>query len=97
MAVLSEEQIQSELSHLSGWERRGSKITKSYKLSSFSQAIGFVNELARIAEAEQHHPDICISYDTVILTLTTFDEGEKLTDYDFTSARSADEAYTKFA
>lgn len=97
MTVLTEEQITAELANLPGWERQGSKITKSFKFPSFPVAMEFVNDLAKLAEAQEHHPDIMISYDTVTLTLTTFDEGEKLTDYDFASAHSADEIFQRFS
>jgi 4a-hydroxytetrahydrobiopterin dehydratase len=35
----------------------------------------FVNRVARVAEAANHHPDVAISYNKVRLTLTTHDEG----------------------
>jgi len=35
----------------------------------------FVNRVARLAEAANHHPDITISYNRVKLALTTHDEG----------------------
>jgi len=42
----------------------------------------FVNGVARLAEAANHHPDITISYNRVRLALTTHDEGG-LTEKDF--------------
>jgi 4a-hydroxytetrahydrobiopterin dehydratase len=35
----------------------------------------FVNRVARLAEAANHHPDITINYNRVKLALTTHDEG----------------------
>jgi 4a-hydroxytetrahydrobiopterin dehydratase len=35
----------------------------------------FVNKVATLAEAEDHHPDIRISYNKVLLTLTTHKAG----------------------
>ena len=46
----------------------------------------FVNTVARLAEAANHHPDIVIMYNKVRLTLTTHDEGG-LTEKDFKLAR----------
>ena len=42
----------------------------------------FVNRLAKLAEAANHHPDIVIRYNKVRLILTTHDEGG-LTEKDF--------------
>jgi 4a-hydroxytetrahydrobiopterin dehydratase len=49
----------------------------------------FVNRVARLAEAANHHPDIVIKYNKVRLTLTTHDEGG-LTEKDFKLANKID-------
>ena len=46
----------------------------------------FVNKVASLAEAVNHHPDIVINYSKVRLMLTTHDEGG-LTEKDFKLAR----------
>jgi len=38
-------------------------------------AINFVNRIARLAEAANHHPDITINYNKVTLALTSHDSG----------------------
>jgi 4a-hydroxytetrahydrobiopterin dehydratase len=43
-----------------GWETDGKKITKRYRFKDFAEAMGFVNKVAEVAEAEGHHPDIHI-------------------------------------
>ncbi len=47
------------------------KLTRSYKFKDFEQSMAFVNEIATIAEAEGHHPDIYISWNRVRLELVT--------------------------
>jgi 4a-hydroxytetrahydrobiopterin dehydratase len=37
--------------------------------------MGFVNRVALLAEKADHHPDIEISYNRVVLTLVTHSEG----------------------
>lgn len=37
------------------------KIRLDLTLKNFMQAVDFVNKVAKIAEAEDHHPDICIT------------------------------------
>ncbi|MEK7608510.1 MAG: 4a-hydroxytetrahydrobiopterin dehydratase [Patescibacteria group bacterium] len=55
-----------------GWVLlEGKKIKKEYVLKSFSEAVTFVYEVAKIAEDEGHHPDIKISYNKVTLELWT--------------------------
>jgi 4a-hydroxytetrahydrobiopterin dehydratase len=57
-------------------------ITRSFRFKNFSDAMRFVNKVARLAERANHHPDIMIRYDKVRLALTTHDEGG-LTEKDF--------------
>lgn len=47
------------------------KIKKSFKFKDFNEAMRFVNEVARIAEEEGHHPNIYIFYNRVELELYT--------------------------
>lgn len=36
------------------------KIERDFKFKNFSEAIAFINKVARIAEEEGHHPDISL-------------------------------------
>ena len=71
MAVLSTSQLDQYLSELSGWAQKGITIEKTYVFKDFKNAMSFVNQVAEIAERENHHPDIGIYYSKVILTLWT--------------------------
>ncbi len=61
------------LAHIPGWLLDGgsTKISKEYKFKNFVEAMGFVKKVAGVAEAEGHHPDIHISYNKVLLELST--------------------------
>jgi 4a-hydroxytetrahydrobiopterin dehydratase len=60
---------------LSGWQEVDDKLERTFELDSFEDAIGFVNRVAELAEAENHHPDIEIHYKTVILRWWTHTAG----------------------
>ncbi|MBI3955501.1 4a-hydroxytetrahydrobiopterin dehydratase [Candidatus Gottesmanbacteria bacterium] len=54
------------------WEVIASrKISRLFKFKNFREAFDFVNKVAAIAEQEQHHPDITINYNRVLIDLTT--------------------------
>ena len=89
MAKLSPTEIENRLKKLSGWTRDGDAIRKQFTFAGFAQAIAFVNKLAPVAEAADHHPDILINYKRVTLTYSTHSEGG-LTDKDFAGAAAAD-------
>jgi 4a-hydroxytetrahydrobiopterin dehydratase len=57
------------------WELKDGKLVKSFKFSSFMNAIYFVNEVAKVAERLDHHPIITINWRTVKLSLKSFDVG----------------------
>ena len=72
------------------WEEIDGALQQTFELPSFSDAIAFVNKVAELAEAENHHPDISISYKRVTLRWTTHSAGG-ITDRDRElAARSAE-------
>jgi 4a-hydroxytetrahydrobiopterin dehydratase len=85
--LLSDAEIQSRLSELSGWTLQGKEIQCTRKFKDFVEAINFVNRLVEPAEAAGHHPDICVSYNTVTISMTSHDAGG-LTESDFTMAKT---------
>jgi 4a-hydroxytetrahydrobiopterin dehydratase len=87
MTLLSETEIQERLRRLPGWERNGNEIRRSWSFADFAGSLAFVNRVAEIAEAANHHPDIDIRYSKVTLTLSTHDAGG-LTARDFALAEA---------
>ncbi len=80
--LLDEEEIEQRVDELGDWERDGEQIIKTFEFDDFSTAIKFVNEVAKLAERYDHHPDIDIRYNRVTLALSTHSEGG-LTALDF--------------
>ena len=69
--ALSEDQIKEYLHQIKQWELLESKIQKTFKFNEFTEAMDFVNKVAKLAEEEGHHPDIEINYTKVTFTLST--------------------------
>lgn len=65
------------------------KIARTFKCMNFVEAMKFVNKVAELAEAENHHPDIAIHYNKVTLTLWTHAIGG-LSENDFIVAAKVD-------
>ena len=83
---LSGKSARAKIARLPNWTLRGNAIASSLRFTDFTDAMRFVNRVARLAEAANHHPDIAISYNKVRLALTTHDENG-LTEKDFKLAR----------
>ena len=58
-----------------GWVEVDDALERTFELPSFPKAIAFVNRVAELAQAEDHHPDVTISYKKVTLRWTTHSEG----------------------
>lgn len=84
---LSRQAVADKASHLSAlWELvDNQKLRRIFTFSDFKAAVAFVNDVARVAEQADHHPDIHIHYNKVIIELWTH-LVSGLTDKDFSLA-----------
>lgn len=86
---LTDEEIDSRLDDLTGWERDGDSIVREFKRGDFVGAVRFAEALVAPAEDLGHHPDLEISWDTVRVRVTTHSQGG-LTEADFELAERID-------
>ncbi|MGB9112621.1 MAG: 4a-hydroxytetrahydrobiopterin dehydratase [Acidimicrobiales bacterium] len=90
MAIIANAEIDRALAQ-TPWNRDGDEIVRVVKRANFAEALAFVNEVGRLAEEADHHPDIDIRWDTVTLRLSTHSAGG-ITEADLALAQSIDEA-----
>jgi len=57
------------------WALDGEVLSRTFGFSDFGQAIGFVTRVALAADRADHHPDIDIRWNKVLLALTTHSAG----------------------
>lgn len=84
---LSQENINQALRELSGWSFSEDAITKQFEFSDFRAAVSFIVRLAFYAEELNHHPELQNVYNTVDVSLSTHDAGNKVTEMDLELAR----------
>jgi 4a-hydroxytetrahydrobiopterin dehydratase len=75
---------------LGDWIESGGALERTIELPSFRAAIALVNRVADLAEAENHHPDIEVSYRRVTIRWTTHSAGG-ITERDRELAAKTDE------
>lgn len=74
-----------------GWQvLESTKLHKEFPFENFKRGMAFAQEIGIVAEQEQHHPDICIHFNSVEVKLTTHDVGG-LSENDFIMAAKIDE------
>ena len=87
--LLTEDEIDGALRGLPEWTRAERSISASYQFAGFPGAMAFVNHVAGMAERANHHPDIDIRWNKVLIRLSTHSDGG-LTDKDFALAEQID-------
>jgi 4a-hydroxytetrahydrobiopterin dehydratase len=80
---------------LTSWAQVDGALERVLELASFPEAIAFVNRLAELAERENHHPDLAVSYRTVTVRWTTHSAGG-ITDRDRALAAQTDQISEEF-
>lgn len=97
MNKLDPKLINELLTELPGWRfsaERGGLITRDV-VCGFRPSLGFMTQVALIAEKRNHHPEWSNVYNRVTITLTTHDvNGLSMNDIEL--ARLADRAYAHF-
>ena len=76
--ALSATEIVSQLSKINGeqplgWRLIDGALEKSFRFKDFHHSIGFVNAVAFIANAENHHPDLAVSFSQCTVRFNTHD------------------------
>ena len=88
-AKLADADLASRLSTLSGWTASNARLSKTFTFANFHETIGFVNALAWIANREDHHPDLTVSYNRCVVAWSTHDAGG-ITENDVVCAAKTD-------
>ncbi len=83
MEKLTEEQINSKLENLSGWEFTGNSIKKTYKTEGFPQTMGLATAIGAFCQQHDHHPDyLTMKYSSVEVSFSTH-SAKGITEKDF--------------
>ncbi len=90
-SVIDTEDALQRLTGFPGWRLDAGAIVKEYTFAGFPDAVAFVSLLVAPAEAADHHPDLEIHYNRVVVRFSTHSEGG-LTAKDFAGAADADQA-----
>lgn len=83
------------LKQVNGWNLSSDakKISKAFTFKNYVEAMDFANKITPIAESEDHHPDIFVSWGKVTVALTTHAIGG-LSENDFILAAKIDKIST---
>jgi len=73
------------------WVEDNGKLVKHFEFKDFNEAISFLNEIQKICNKLNHHPEIYNCYNKVKLSLCTHDSQNNITKKDYKLAKLIDE------
>jgi 4a-hydroxytetrahydrobiopterin dehydratase len=85
-SIFSETKLHEALLQITEWRFAANSIERWFEFPSFAESIAFVQRVAVLADAMDHHPDIDIRYRRVRVTLSTHSAGG-VTDLDVSAAK----------
>ncbi len=93
-ATASDEQlIAAMLAAVPAWQRDGQRIVREFKFNNYYETLAFVNALAWIVHAQDHHPELMVTYATCRVSFDTHSVNDGrggLSDNDFICAALVD-------
>jgi 4a-hydroxytetrahydrobiopterin dehydratase len=72
-AAFTAHQINEHLTTLPGWSFLDGKIHKTFTFKNYYETIAFVNVVAAISHATDHHPDLSVHYNRCVVAFNTHD------------------------
>ncbi|MBC7602205.1 MAG: 4a-hydroxytetrahydrobiopterin dehydratase [Ramlibacter sp.] len=96
--ALNPTQIVTKLAAAPGWTLRGDgeqvAIEKTFTFANYYETISFVNAVAFIANAQDHHPELAVHFSRCVVRFNTHDV-KGLSDTDFDCAALVDALLTE--
>jgi len=74
-APMTAAEIAAHLASAPGWALVDGAVQKRFEFADFHRTVAFVNALAWIANAEDHHPDLLVSYGHCTVRFNTHSVG----------------------
>ena len=98
--ALSTEEIRKHLAAVPAWKltEDGKRIRREWRVKDFTTALDFFQRLGSVAEAEDHHPDLTVTYNRCAVKFNTHSvNGGKggLSENDFICAAKVNAVYAQ--
>ena len=68
---LSDSQVQEYLAAVEGWSLQDGRVTRSFAFKNYYETLAFVNAIAYVIHAEDHHPDLAVGYNRCKVSFNT--------------------------
>jgi 4a-hydroxytetrahydrobiopterin dehydratase len=94
--ALSDTDIKTYLAAVPEWTLAENRIAKTYKFKNYYETLAFMNAIAYVIHAEDHHPEITLTYNQCVIRFDTHSVNNGrggLSENDFICAAKVDAIY----
>jgi 4a-hydroxytetrahydrobiopterin dehydratase len=98
--ALTDAQIAEHIAAVEGWELKDGKIVRTFNFKNYYETLAFVNAIAYVIHADDHHPELIITYNRCVAKFDTHSvNGGRggISENDFISAAKVDAIYRQAA
>jgi 4a-hydroxytetrahydrobiopterin dehydratase len=87
--ALARDQIEQNLREVPDWKIEDKTLVRRFKFENYYETMSFVVAVAMLAQREDHHPDLEVSYNKLAIKYSTHSVGG-LSENDFICAAKID-------
>ena len=69
--ALTPPQIDAGLALIAGWKLQAGKVAKTFDFKNYHETLAFINAIAYVIHAEDHHPELVVTYNRCIVRFDT--------------------------
>ncbi|MDB5990440.1 MAG: 4a-hydroxytetrahydrobiopterin dehydratase [Herbaspirillum sp.] len=69
--ALSAAELEQQISALDGWTVENGKIVREFGFGDYYETLAFINAIAYVIHAEDHHPELVVTYNRCIVRFDT--------------------------
>ena len=91
--ALEASELPALLAQVPQWQVEDNRIVRSFAFADYHETIEFVNALAWMIHAQDHHPDLLVRYRHCQVAYTTHSAGHAVSLNDVICAAKADAIY----
>ncbi|HEY8024205.1 MAG TPA: 4a-hydroxytetrahydrobiopterin dehydratase [Burkholderiaceae bacterium] len=68
---LSADEVAAYLGAVEGWAQDGARIVKTFNFHDYYETLAFINAIAYVIHAEDHHPELTVTYNRCVVKFDT--------------------------
>ena len=63
--------VAAQLPAIEGWQQDGKRIVRTFDFKDYYETLAFINAIAYVVHAEDHHPELVVTYNRCVVRFDT--------------------------